>query len=149
MTPRFAFRDPGRTAHHTAAHPCHDHPGAVYPVRSPGASGKRTSYDLSTRAEERRRAITRRAARDQFVRDRRDPPHPLRADHPGAPIVTGDNGPAHGGDAVRDYLATHDPHLGLIRLPAYSPDFNLGRVIWAWACEQVASTRRVPDRIAA
>lgn len=50
----------------------------------------------------------------------------LRANHPGPLIVIWDNGPAHGGDAVRDYLATPDLALRLVRLPAYSPDFNLG-----------------------
>ena len=50
-----------------------------------------------------------------------------------------DNGPAHGGEAVRDYLAT--PGLGLrtLRLPAYSPDFNPDEAIWAWAREEVTA----------
>jgi len=48
----------------------------------------------------------------------------LRANHAGPLIVIWDNGPAHGGDAVRDYLTTPDLALRLVRLPAYSPDCN-------------------------
>jgi len=63
----------------------------------------------------------------------------LRADHPGPLVVIWDNGPAHGGDAVRDYLATPDLGLRLVRLPAYSPDFNPDEAIWAWAREEVTA----------
>jgi transposase len=63
----------------------------------------------------------------------------LRASHPGPLIVIWDNGPAHGGDAVRDYLATPDLRLRLVRLPAYSPDFNPDEAIWAWAREEVTA----------
>ena len=63
----------------------------------------------------------------------------LRANHPGPPIVIWDNGPAHGGDAVRDYLATPDPRLRLARLPAYSPDCNPDEAIRAWAREEVTA----------
>jgi hypothetical protein len=48
----------------------------------------------------------------------------LRAHHAEPLIVIWDNGPAHGGDAVRAYLTTPDLDLRLVRLPAYSPDFN-------------------------
>ncbi len=48
----------------------------------------------------------------------------LRAHHPGPLVVIWDNGPAHGGDAVREYLATPELALRVVRLPAYSPDFN-------------------------
>ena len=48
----------------------------------------------------------------------------LRAHHVEPLIIIWDNGPAHGGDAIRAYLATPDLHLRLVRLPAYSPDFN-------------------------
>ncbi|MFL6186111.1 MAG: IS630 family transposase [Actinomycetes bacterium] len=48
----------------------------------------------------------------------------LRANHPEPLVVIWDNGPAHGGDALRAYLATPDVRLRLVRLPAYSPDFN-------------------------
>jgi transposase len=63
----------------------------------------------------------------------------LRADHPGPLVVIWDNGPAHGGDAVRDYLATPGLGLRLVRLPAYSPDFNPDEAIWAWAREEVTA----------
>src|SRR5580765_917909 len=48
----------------------------------------------------------------------------LRAHHPDPLIVIWDNGPAHGGEALRAYLHTPDLQLRLVRLPAYSPDFN-------------------------
>ena len=63
----------------------------------------------------------------------------LRANHPGPLIVIWDNGPAHGGDAVREYLATPDLALRVLRLPAYSPDFNPDEAIWAWAREEVTA----------
>ena len=63
----------------------------------------------------------------------------LRAAHPEPLIVIWDNGPAHGGDALRAYLATPDLHLRLVRLPAYSPDFNPAEAIWAWAREEVTA----------
>jgi transposase len=63
----------------------------------------------------------------------------LRERHPGPLVVIWDNGPAHGGDAVRDYLATPDLGLRVLRLPAYSPDFNPDEAIWAWAREEVTA----------
>lgn len=63
----------------------------------------------------------------------------LRANHAGPLVVIWDNGPAHGGEAVRDYLATPDLALRLVRLPAYSPDFNPDEAIWAWAREEVTA----------
>jgi transposase len=63
----------------------------------------------------------------------------LRAHHPAPLIVIWDNGPAHGGEAVRAYLATPELDLRLIRLPAYSPDFNADEAIWAWAREEVTA----------
>ncbi len=63
----------------------------------------------------------------------------LRANHPGPLLVIWDNGPAHGGEAVRAYLATPDLALRLVRLPAYSPDFNPDEAIWAWAREEVTA----------
>ncbi len=63
----------------------------------------------------------------------------LRANHPEPLIVIWDNGPAHGGDAVREYLATADNALQVIRLPAYSPDFNADEAIWGWAREEVTA----------
>jgi transposase len=63
----------------------------------------------------------------------------LRAKYPGPLVVIWDNGPAHGGEAVREYLATPDLGLRLVRLPAYSPDFNPDEAIWAWAREEVTA----------
>ena len=62
----------------------------------------------------------------------------LRAHHPEPLIVIWDNGPAHGGDAVRAQLAA-DSDLRVVRLPASSPDFNPDEAIWAWAREEVTA----------
>src|SRR5687768_15707934 len=37
------------------------------------------------------------------------------------------------------YLATPDLRLRLVRLPAYSPDFNADEAIWGWAREEVTA----------
>jgi transposase len=63
----------------------------------------------------------------------------LRANHPEPLIVIWDNGPAHGGDAVRIYLTTSNLRLRLVRLPAYSPDFNPDEAIWEWVREEVTA----------
>ena len=63
----------------------------------------------------------------------------LRANHSEPLIVIWDNGPAHGGDAIRAYLTTPDLHLRLVRLPAYSPDFNPDEAIWGWIREEVTA----------
>jgi transposase len=63
----------------------------------------------------------------------------LRANHAEPLIVIWDNGPAHGGDAVRAYLTTPDLDLRLVRLPAYSPDFNPDEAIWGWIREEVTA----------
>jgi transposase len=63
----------------------------------------------------------------------------LRATFPGPLIVIWDNSPVHGGDALRAYLATPDLDLRLVRLPAYSPDFNADEAIWAWIREEVTA----------
>jgi len=63
----------------------------------------------------------------------------LRANHAEPLIVIWDNGPAHGGDAVRTYLTTPDLQLRLVRLPAYSPDFNPDEAIWGWIREEVTA----------
>ena len=47
--------------------------------------------------------------------------------------------PGHSGDPLRAYLATPDPHLRLVRLPSYSPDFNADEAIWAWIREEVTA----------
>jgi transposase len=63
----------------------------------------------------------------------------LRANHPGPLIVIWDNGPAHRGEALREYLATPQLELQLVPLPAYSPDFNPDEAIWDWAREEVTA----------
>jgi transposase len=63
----------------------------------------------------------------------------LRANHPGPLIVIWDNGPAHGGDALRAYLGTPGLRLLLVRLPAYSPDYNADEAIWDWIREEVTA----------
>ena len=63
----------------------------------------------------------------------------LRAHHPEPLIVIGDNGPAHGGDAMRVYLATPNLRLHLVRLPAYCPDFNPDEAVGKWVREEVTA----------
>ncbi len=63
----------------------------------------------------------------------------LRRNHPGPLVVIWDNGPAHRGQAVRDYLTTPGLNLRLVALPAYSPDFNPDEAIWDWAREEVTA----------
>jgi transposase len=63
----------------------------------------------------------------------------LRAHHAEPLIIIWDNGPAHGGDALRAYLASPNLRLRLVRLPAYSPDFNPDEAIWGWIREEVTA----------
>jgi transposase len=63
----------------------------------------------------------------------------LRAHHSAPLVVFWDNAPAHGGDPLREYLRTPDLRLRLVRLPAYSPDFNADEHIWAWVREEVTA----------
>ena len=63
----------------------------------------------------------------------------LRAQHPEPLLIIWDNGPAHGGEAMRSYLATPDVDLQICRLPAYSPDFNADEAIWAGVREEVTA----------
>ena len=63
----------------------------------------------------------------------------LRAHHTAPLVVFWDNAPAHGGEPLREYLRTPDLHLRLVRLPAYSPDFNADEHIWAWVREEVTA----------
>lgn len=63
----------------------------------------------------------------------------LRARYPGPLFIIWDNGPAHGGDAMRAYLRTQGLRLRLVRLPAYSPDFNADEAIWHWIREEVTA----------
>ncbi|CAA9220432.1 MAG: hypothetical protein AVDCRST_MAG77-414 [uncultured Chloroflexi bacterium] len=63
----------------------------------------------------------------------------LRARHPQPLIVIWDNAPAHAGAPLREYLATPDLRLRLVRLPAYSPDFNADEHIWGWIRAEVTA----------
>jgi transposase len=63
----------------------------------------------------------------------------LRAHHPEPLIIIWDNGPAHGGDPLRAYLSTPNLRLRLVRLPAYSPDFNPDEHIWGWVRAEVTA----------
>ena len=54
-------------------------------------------------------------------------------------IVIWDNGPAHHGPAIREFLTTPNLRLRLIALPAYSPDFNPDEGIWDWVREDVTA----------
>jgi transposase len=63
----------------------------------------------------------------------------LRAHHTEPLVVVWDNAPAHGGDPLREYLRTPDLRLRLVRLPAYSPDFNAAEPLWDWAREEVTA----------
>lgn len=63
----------------------------------------------------------------------------LRAKHPVPLIVIWDNGPAHHGPEIRDYLRTPRLQLRLVPLPGYSPDFNPDEAIWDWIREEVTA----------
>jgi transposase len=63
----------------------------------------------------------------------------LRARHAAPLVVFWDNAPAHGGEPIRRYLATPDLHLRLVRLPAYSPDFDADEAIWDWVRDEVTA----------
>jgi len=54
-------------------------------------------------------------------------------------VVVWDNGPAHHGDAIREYLKTSGLNLRLVPLPGYSPDFNADEAIWDWARKEVSA----------
>jgi transposase len=63
----------------------------------------------------------------------------LRAHYREPLMVIWDNGPAHRGPAVRNYLASPGLHLRLVPLPAYSPDFNPDEAIWDWARTEITA----------
>jgi transposase len=63
----------------------------------------------------------------------------LREKHPEPLFVIGDNGPAHHGPPIREYLTTPDLKLRLVALPGYSPDFNPDEAIWDWIREDVTA----------
>jgi transposase len=63
----------------------------------------------------------------------------LREQYPGPLFVIWDNGPAHRGPELREYLTTPDLQLRLVPLPGYSPDFNPDEAIWDWIREAVTA----------
>jgi transposase len=63
----------------------------------------------------------------------------VRAHHAAPLIVIRDNGPAQGGAPLCAYLSTPDLRLRLVRLPAYSPDFNPDEHIWGWVRAEVTA----------
>jgi len=63
----------------------------------------------------------------------------LRAHHCEPLIIIWDNGPAHRGCELRQYLTTPELNLSLVALPSYSPDFNPDEAIWAWIREDVTA----------
>jgi transposase len=63
----------------------------------------------------------------------------LRAHHTEPLVVFWDNAPVHGGEPLRAYLRTPELRLRLVRLPAYSPDFNAAEHLWAWVREDVTA----------
>ena len=63
----------------------------------------------------------------------------LRANHAQPLIIIWDNGPAHHGPEIREYLMTPALNLRLVALPGYSPDFNPDEAIWDWIREEVTA----------
>ncbi len=63
----------------------------------------------------------------------------LRAAYPGRLIVIWDNGPAHRGEALREYLRTPGLDLQLVALPPYRPDYNADELVWKWVREEVTA----------
>jgi len=63
----------------------------------------------------------------------------LRVHHPEPLIVIWDNGPAHHGPEMREYLTTPELQLRLVALPGYSPDFNPDEAIWDWIREDITA----------
>lgn len=63
----------------------------------------------------------------------------LRAKYTSPLVIFWDNSPTHGGEALRAYLSTPDLRLWLVRLPAYSPDFNADEAVWDWARAEITA----------
>ena len=77
----------------------------------------------------------------------------LRQRHSGPLQVIWDNAPAHGGQAVREYLRRPGLGLRLVNLPGYSPDFNApdfnaDEAIWGWAREAATGNLCLGSRAA-
>jgi transposase len=63
----------------------------------------------------------------------------VRQHFAGPLVVIWDNGAAHHGQALREFLRTPKLDLRLIALPAYSPDFNPDEAIWKWVRDEVTA----------
>ena len=77
----------------------------------------------------------------------------LRQRHSGPLQVIWDNGPAHRGQAVREYLRRPGLGLRLVNLPGYSPDFNApdfnaDEASWGWAREEATGNLCLGSRAA-
>ena len=72
----------------------------------------------------------------------------LRERHGGGLKVIWDNAPAHGGEAVREYLGRPGLNLRLVNLPGYSPDFNADEAVWGWAREEATGNLCLGTRAA-
>ena len=78
---------------------------------------------------------------------------PVTPEHSGPLQVIWDNAPAHGGEAVREYLRRPGLGLRLVNLPGYSPDFNApdfnaDEAIWGWAREEATGNLCLGSRAA-
>jgi transposase len=54
-------------------------------------------------------------------------------------VIFWDNSPTHGGENLLAYLQTPNLRIHLLRLPAYSPDYNADEAIWDWARAEVTA----------
>ncbi len=63
----------------------------------------------------------------------------VRAHHAEPLVIFWDNAPAHSGDPLRAYLTTPNLRVQLVRLPAYSPDFNAAEPLWDWVRDEVTA----------
>jgi transposase len=63
----------------------------------------------------------------------------LRTRHREPRIVLWDNGAAHRGDPLRQYLAMPNVRLRLVALPACSPDVDAAEAIWEWTRDEVTA----------
>jgi transposase len=63
----------------------------------------------------------------------------VRAKYADPLVIFWDNSPTHGGEALRAYLRTPNLRMHLVRLPAYSPDYNADEAIWDWARAEVTA----------
>jgi hypothetical protein len=80
--------------------------------------------------EAKRRGVSKaRRLQEAFARHLRDVAAAYPAHPHGRVVLVIDNAPWHRGRAVTDVLAAN-PHLGLYRLPSYSPKLNVIERFW-------------------